>query len=208
MGRSKGAGYNLVCWFSLPVKTVYHILASLAPLRLFMISDLLPPSPRLPATKNGFLPRLSAWFCVMFCQASQQIAEWCEQSQQEAFSHNTDILAGSKACRQSQQKPNLSLGRKWKLWTSLYTVKDRRTKQRTYYDNLKHLFIWCKRINLYWHSLTSISCLFCSIPSLATCFCFSFHWFKRGSCQLLAKVCAPSTGQPLRRSKPAQEKCG
>ena len=30
--------------------------------------------------------------------------------------------------------------------------------------------------------------------------------FKKGSCQLLAKVCARSTGKPLRRSKPAQEK--
>ena len=44
-----------------------------------------------------------------------------------------------------------------------------------------------------------------SIPGLATYFRFSFRFFKRGSCQLLAKVCARSTGQPLRRSKPAQE---
>ena len=29
-----------------------------------------------------------------------------------------------------------------------------------------------------------------SIPSLATYFRFSFRWIKRGSCQLLAKVCA------------------
>ena len=47
-----------------------------------------------------------------------------------------------------------------------------------------------------------------SIPGLATYFCFSFRFFKKGSCQLLAKVCARSTGLPLRRSKPAQEKCG
>ena len=33
-----------------------------------------------------------------------------------------------------------------------------------------------------------------SIPGLATYFRFSFRWFKRGSCQLLAKVCARSTG--------------
>ena len=33
-----------------------------------------------------------------------------------------------------------------------------------------------------------------SIPSLASYFRFSFRWFKRGSCQLLAKVCARSTG--------------
>ena len=33
-----------------------------------------------------------------------------------------------------------------------------------------------------------------SIPGLATYFCFSFLRFKRGSCQLLAKVYAQSTG--------------
>ena len=32
------------------------------------------------------------------------------------------------------------------------------------------------------------------IPGLATYFRFSFHFFKKGSCQLLAKVCARSTG--------------
>ena len=31
------------------------------------------------------------------------------------------------------------------------------------------------------------------IPGLATYFCFSFRGFKRGSCQLLVKVCARST---------------
>ena len=39
-------------------------------------------------------------------------------------------------------------------------------------------------------------------------FRFSFCWFKKGSCQLLAKVCARSTSSLLRRYKPAQEKCG
>ena len=33
-----------------------------------------------------------------------------------------------------------------------------------------------------------------SIPGLATYFRFSFSYFKKGSCQLLAKVCAQSTG--------------
>ena len=32
------------------------------------------------------------------------------------------------------------------------------------------------------------------IPSLATYFRFSFCFFKKGSCQLMAKVCARSTG--------------
>ena len=55
--------------------------------------------------------------------------------------------------------------------------------------------------------LTRKSGVLGSIPGLATFFRFSFRFFKKGSCQLLAKVCARSTGQPLRRSKPAQEKC-
>ena len=46
-----------------------------------------------------------------------------------------------------------------------------------------------------------------SIPGLPTYFRFSFRFFKKGSCQLLAKVCARSTGKPLRRSKPSHEKC-
>ena len=33
-----------------------------------------------------------------------------------------------------------------------------------------------------------------SIPGLATYFRFSFRFFKKGSCQLWAKVCARSTG--------------
>ena len=33
-----------------------------------------------------------------------------------------------------------------------------------------------------------------SIPGLATYFCFSFRFSKKGSCHLLAKVCARSTG--------------
>ena len=38
--------------------------------------------------------------------------------------------------------------------------------------------------------------------------CFSFCWFKKGSCQLLVKVCTWSTGKLHRWSKPAQEHCG
>ena len=56
--------------------------------------------------------------------------------------------------------------------------------------------------------LTRKSGVLGSIPGLATYFRFSFRFFKKGSCQLLAKVCAQSTGLPLGRSKPAQEKCG
>ena len=46
--------------------------------------------------------------------------------------------------------------------------------------------------------LTRKSGVLGSIPGLATYFRFSFRFFKKGGCQLLAKG----------RSKPAQEKCG
>ena len=42
--------------------------------------------------------------------------------------------------------------------------------------------------------LTHKSGVLGSIPGLATYFRFSFRFFKKGSCQLLAKVCARCTG--------------
>ena len=42
--------------------------------------------------------------------------------------------------------------------------------------------------------LTRKSGVLGSIPGLATYFLFSFRFYKKGSCQLLAKVCARSTG--------------
>ena len=42
--------------------------------------------------------------------------------------------------------------------------------------------------------LTHKSGVLGSIPGRATYFRFSFRFFKKGSCQLLAKVCARSTG--------------
>ena len=42
--------------------------------------------------------------------------------------------------------------------------------------------------------LTRKSGILGSIPGLAAYFRFSFRFFKKGSCQLLAKVCARSTG--------------
>ena len=42
--------------------------------------------------------------------------------------------------------------------------------------------------------LTRKSGVLGSIPGLATYFRFSFRFFKKGSCRLLAKVCARSTG--------------
>ena len=63
------------------------------------------------------------------------------------------------------------------------------------------LYMYCSELNI-WPGrvaqsvghLTRKSGVLGSIPGLATYFRFSFHFFKKGSCQLLAKVCARSTG--------------
>ena len=67
-----------------------------------------------------------------------------------------------------------------------------------YGKNLKNIFfsrtIWPGRVAQSVGHLTRKSGVLGSIPGLATCFRFSFRFFKKGSCQLLAKVCAQSTG--------------
>ena len=54
--------------------------------------------------------------------------------------------------------------------------------------------LWPGRVAQSVGHLTHKSGVLGSIPGLATYFRFSFHFFKKGSCQLLAKVCARSTG--------------
>ena len=51
-----------------------------------------------------------------------------------------------------------------------------------------HNMNFCNFFNLISHTISS------SIPGLETYFRFSFRFFKKGSCQLLAKVCARNTG--------------
>ena len=53
---------------------------------------------------------------------------------------------------------------------------------------------WPSRVAQSVGHLTRKSGVLGSIPGLATYFRFSFRFFKKGSCQLLAKVCARSTG--------------
>ena len=54
--------------------------------------------------------------------------------------------------------------------------------------------LWPGRVAQSVGHLTRKSGVLGSIPGLATYFRFSFRFFKKGSCQLLAKVCARSTG--------------
>ena len=54
--------------------------------------------------------------------------------------------------------------------------------------------IWPGRVAQSVGHLTRKSEVLGTIPGLATYFRFSFRCIKRGSCQLLAKVCARSTG--------------
>ena len=54
--------------------------------------------------------------------------------------------------------------------------------------------LWPGRVAQSVGHLTRKSGVLGSIPGLAIYFRFSFRFFKKGSCQLLAKVCARSTG--------------
>ena len=54
--------------------------------------------------------------------------------------------------------------------------------------------LWVGRVAQSVGHLTRKSGVLGSIPGLETYFPFSFRFFKKGSCQLLAKVCARSTG--------------
>ena len=67
-------------------------------------------------------------------------------------------------------------------WDAGYTVLQRQT------------FIVPGRIVQSVGHLTRKSGVLGSISGLVTYFRFSFHSFKKGSCQFLAKVCALSTG--------------
>ena len=64
----------------------------------------------------------------------------------------------------------------------------------SHYKLWETLYILPGRIAQSVGHLTSKSGVLGSIPGLATYFRFSFRFFKKGSCQLLAKVCARSTG--------------
>ena len=121
-----------------------------------------------------------------------------------------------QSCRASKFSKNkifprllLQLSMPWmiiKLWTYFWILVSLRTDQSPsarVYSFIKHIFfIWFIYLCIYSpgriaqsvRHLTRKSAVPGSIPGLATYFRFSFRWFKRGSCQLLAKVCAQSTG--------------
>ena len=83
---------------------------------------------------------------------------------------------------------------------------------------LFHCFLWPGTVARSEASSLCMQAAPSSIPTSGTFFCgdlvmkiflrpFSlFHWFKKSSCQLLAKECALSTGKLPRRL--AQEQCG
>ena len=70
------------------------------------------------------------------------------------------------------------------------------TALRKIFEHFFYVFLWFEpgRVAQSVGHLTRKSGVLGSIPGLATYFRFSFRFFKKGSCQLLAKVCARSTG--------------
>ena len=65
---------------------------------------------------------------------------------------------------------------------------------RTKFSNRRQTHFMPGRVAQSVGHLTRKSGVLGSIPGLATYFRFSFRFFKKGSCQLLVKVCARSTG--------------
>ena len=95
----------------------------------------------------------------------------------------------------------------YKIFLNTCTTLTKITKKNIF-DNLpkttfseinKHFFLFCFSSTAYIHTRGRVAqsvghLTRKSVPSLATYFRFSFRFFKKGSCQLLAKVCARSTG--------------
>ena len=79
------------------------------------------------------------------------------------------------------------------LTLNISDIKIHFTDFRPYINTFLH-DKWPDRVAQSVGHLTRKSGVLGSIPGLATYFRFSFRFFKKGSCQLLAKVCARSTG--------------
>ena len=76
---------------------------------------------------------------------------------------------------------------------SLGLTEPKKSRISCYFYTYEHLKLPGRVAQSVGH-LTRKSGVLGSIPGLATYFRFSFRFFKKGSCQLLAKVCARSTG--------------
>ena len=79
-------------------------------------------------------------------------------------------------------------------WQSYYGTLFRELGVFFYWPQIKMLTLKPGRVAQLVGHLTRKSGVLGLIPGLATYFRFSFRFFKKGSCQLLAKVCARSTG--------------
>ena len=82
----------------------------------------------------------------------------------------------------------------WARSESVLNLKARKRTICTLNTTCSHLQERPGRVAQSVGHLTRKSAFLGSIPGLATYFRFSFRFFKKGSCQLLAKVCARSTG--------------
>ena len=93
------------------------------------------------------------------------------------------------------------------VWTRVFVGCSRVKRKLYFHSKIYHIYFYCCTIcrllvtfreagpcSAIDRHLTRKSGVLGSIPGLATYFRFSFRFFKNGSCQLLAKVCARSTG--------------
>ena len=105
------------------------------------------------------------------------------------------FFCSHEAKAQGELLPSANVRRpSWVVWSCfvinlLLNVFYETTRPRALIFNIKHCLV-----DLYQMCSTGDPRIPNSIPGLATYFCFSFRFLKKGSCHLLAKVCARSTG--------------
>ena len=141
----------------------------------------------------------------LFCYKSGSSAVICVLPTFVQLNMSSGLLFWSLSLTRSSVKGKKCSWRR-NLTSENWTYWERRQKkwklQRGFPENvftLPNLVVnyhegWPGRVAQSVGHLTRKSVVLGSIPGLATYFRFSFRFFKKGSCQLLAKVCARSTG--------------
>ena len=140
---------------------------------------------------------IGPWRCPYFCSPSRilRVLSVC------LAAFVIDLLSQSKVSNVLWANRNsVSSGasyREPKDWLTVSTTRPERCEFFAQYNQSHPITTTFKtpgRVAQSVGHLTRKSGVLGSIPGLATYFRFSFRFFKKGSCQLLAKVCARSTG--------------
>ena len=138
----------------------------------------------------------------MLSQAGRVHTEYERQGNFKQLSQYCNSAAKEYGCSRRVALVETTLNRYARSERFRKTHKEIATKVTCFCPTIHRYPIFSTRYSVMWPGrvaqsvgrLTRKSGVLGSIPGLATCFRFSFRFFKKGSCQLLAKVCARSTG--------------